>query len=155
NAWESQNGLYAKQKITNPKTNWIVGYSAESILRLMAQDKLANGLAIKFFVHRPSEPNDWGQNKTISEGRNLSFLASKEGEFRLWFQEGDKEPFEFIFENEGDYVIWGPGLRHWWAVGGKESTIVTVRWNPVTVVSAGVVADSAIQPFPATGKTGR
>ncbi|MEM9907516.1 MAG: hypothetical protein AAF921_21100 [Cyanobacteria bacterium P01_D01_bin.44] len=120
-----------------PHTNWIVGnfptIPADS-LRFMQQTNAAKGiagdtakdLAIKWFLHTPDDPREWGLNKPTSQGRTMSLLAG-EGEFELTFTQGNQQ-YILTLETPGDFAIWGPGLEHTWRPL-KPSPILTVRWN--------------------------
>jgi hypothetical protein len=130
-----------------PHTNWLVGdhpaIPAESLrfLRHLGHpagpDTTAN-LAVKWFVHDPADPPEWGQAKPPSVGRTLSLLAAP-GAFELRFrrpggetQAGGEskagEEVEVVLEEPGDFALWGPGLAHSWRVLAP-SVVLTVRWE--------------------------
>lgn len=75
-------------------------------------------LEVKWAVHKAGEGRpQWAMN---AEATTLSILIS--GRFRLQFPER-----EIVLSNEGDYVLWLPGVPHCWSAE-SDSTIVTVRW---------------------------
>ena len=138
NAWGD---LYDPAGAT-PGTNWIVGQAMgipEGSLRFMAQDRAdpaaeqgrgARNLAIKWFVHEPAHPAEWGARKPTSGGRTMSLLANS-GRFELTFaREG--ETCRVILEAPGDLAIWGPGLEHEWRPI-ERSTVLTIRWVPLEI----------------------
>ena len=131
NAWELRS-------TSIPSTNWIVGSFPtipESSLRFMRQSNpdehiegaTAKDIAVKWFVHSPEDPPQWGSNKPTSEGCTMSLMASG-GEFELTF-ERDGERYILTLDSPGDFAIWGPGFGHSWRPISV-STILTVRWKP-------------------------
>jgi len=75
-------------------------------------------LEVKWGVHKAGDGrNQWATNV---EATTLSILIN--GRFRLQFPEQ-----EFVLSREGDYVLWCPGVPHYWTAE-EDSTIVTVRW---------------------------
>jgi hypothetical protein len=130
NAW-------ALRDLQAPHTNWLVGdhpaIPAES-LRLLRHSGPAGGgeefrnLAVKWFVHDPADPPEWGQAKPLSRGRCLSLLTNPGG-FELRFCR-DGEQALVVLEEPGDFALWGPGLAHSWRVL-QPSVVLTVRWELV------------------------
>jgi hypothetical protein len=128
NAW-------ALRSPDTPHTNWVVGDHGgipEGSLRFLRHGgnpqgaEVVEGMALKWFVHFPSDAPEWGEGKPISSGRSLSLLAG-EGSFELHFQRGAEEQI-VLLENPGDFVVWGPGLAHRWRAL-KPSAVITLRWN--------------------------
>lgn len=120
-----------------PHTNWLVGdhpaIPAESLRFLRhlghpAGPEPAANLAVKWFVHDPADPPEWGQAKPPSVGRTLSLLAGP-GAFELCFRRGEDEAV-VVLEEPGDFALWGPGLAHSWRVLAP-SVVLTVRWELV------------------------
>ncbi len=75
-------------------------------------------LEVKWAIHQAGdERTQWATNV---EATTLSILIK--GRFRLQFPEQ-----EFLLSNEGDYVLWSPGVPHCWCAE-VDSTVVTVRW---------------------------
>ncbi|MFN5222473.1 MAG: hypothetical protein ACK5FE_16450 [Cyanobacteriota bacterium] len=128
-----------------PHTNWLGGehpaLPAES-LRLLRHRGPAGGgeefrnLSVKWFLHDPADPPEWGQAKPLSQGRCLSLLTNPGGfELRFWRQgeqaEGEQavgEQAVVVLEEPGDFALWGPGLAHSWRVL-QPSVVLTVRWE--------------------------
>lgn len=117
-----------------PHTNWVVGdHPAIPVdsLRFLRHGSGGEGgqavkdLALKWFVHSPADPPEWGQNKPISTGRTFSLLTGV-GAFELWFSRADGEA-RVLLEEPGDFALWGPGLVHSWRVL-QPSVVVTLRW---------------------------
>ena len=119
-----------------PHSNWIVGSSpaiAVDSLRHMSQlsghnTSQAEQLCVKWFQHHPDDPPEWGLDKPISSGRTLSVLTAP-GRFSYRFGQAGRA-LQVVLEQPGEFVIWGEGVDHSWAVL-EPSTIVTVRWLPV------------------------
>ena len=131
NAWDD---LYCP----GTPTNWIVGatdHIPSGSLRFMQQDNeedetvgtKARNVAVKWFVHRPDDPAEWGSSKPISVGHTISLLAG-DGEFELLFSNAGTQ-LKLTLDEPGDFAVWGPGLEHSWRPV-KTSTIVTIRWQP-------------------------
>jgi len=75
-------------------------------------------LEVKWGVHKAGDGrNQWATNV---EATTLSILIN--GRFRLQFPEQ-----EFVLSREADYVLWCPGVPHYWSAE-EDSTVVTVRW---------------------------
>ena len=75
-------------------------------------------LEVKWGVHKAGDGRtQWATNV---EATTLSILIH--GRFRLQFPEQ-----EFVLSREGDYVLWLPGVPHYWSAE-TDSTVVTVRW---------------------------
>jgi hypothetical protein len=114
-----------------PKNGWIIGHTASSPLRLMGQDVSANRLAVKWYEHDPDEPEALGRGKPLSEGRSISILTNAGGRFQVKFWKGNPaECLTVLLTNQGDFVVWGPGINHEWRCLAR-ATIMTVRWTPV------------------------
>jgi hypothetical protein len=77
-----------------------------------------SNLEVKWGVHKAGEGRtQWATNV---EATTLSILVK--GRFRLQFPEQ-----EIVLSSEGDYVLWLPGVPHYWSAE-EDSTILTVRW---------------------------
>ncbi|HEY9610703.1 hypothetical protein [Allocoleopsis sp.] len=75
-------------------------------------------LEVKWGVHKAGDGRtQWATN---IEATTLSILIN--GRFRLQFPEQ-----EFVMSREGNYVLWLPGVAHYWSAE-TDSTVVTVRW---------------------------
>ena len=119
-----------------PNTNWFVGEFPtipKTSLRFMQQSNqavegdTAKDISIKWFLHSPNDPAEWGNNKPTSAGRSMSILAG-EGEFEITFS-NNSQTYTLTLDTPGDFAIWGSGLEHSWR-SLKISPILTVRWNP-------------------------
>ncbi len=130
NAW-------ALRSPESPQTNWVVGdhpaIPADSLRFLRhgghpAGAQQVEDLALKWFVHHPNDPPEWGEAKPLSQGRTLSLLAG-DGAFELRLARGE-EALVVLLEDPGDFVLWGAGLAHSWRAV-RPSLVVTVRWGLV------------------------
>ncbi|HEY9871946.1 MAG TPA: hypothetical protein V6D12_00820 [Candidatus Obscuribacterales bacterium] len=73
---------------------------------------------VKWAFHKAGEGRtQWATN---AQATTLSMLIS--GRFCLQFPDQ-----EVVLSNQGDYVLWLPGVPHWWSAE-SDSTVVTVRW---------------------------
>lgn len=85
-------------------------------------------LEVKWAVHPAGDGrSEWATN---AEATTLSILIS--GRFRVQFPES-----EIVLFNQGDYVLWCPGVAHTW-VAESDSTILTVRWPSKSGDSVGM-----------------
>jgi hypothetical protein len=116
-------------------TGWFVGFSdwarsPPANLRHVPEDALAKGLCVKWFSHKPGDPN--GEAKPVSEGRTMSMLVSPGSEFRIEFcRQPDfvaGETLAHTLRRHGDFVIWGAGVFHR-AFGVEAACVLTVRWG--------------------------
>lgn len=94
---------------------WVIGpfVPDESDIRASKE------LEVKWSSHKAGDKR---QEWTESEGRTTaSFNIS--GRFSLHLSTG-----QFVLARPGDYLVWGPGVNHWWEAI-EDSVILTVRWN--------------------------
>jgi hypothetical protein len=124
-----------------PHTNWLVGDHPDG-------PEGATNLAVKWFVHDPVDPPEWGQAKPPSVGRTLSLLAGP-GAFELCFRRPEAgeevdagQKAEVVLEEPGDFALWGPGLAHSWRVLAP-SVVLTVRWELVGGVTPAFASPTA------------
>jgi quercetin dioxygenase-like cupin family protein len=76
---------------------------------------------VKWGVHPAGERRDaWATDE-----RRTSLLLLVRGRFRLDLSVGSA-----TLENEGDYVVWGPGIDHCWQAE-EDSVVITVRWPSI------------------------
>lgn len=125
-------------------TGWVLGFSSwtRETLRYVNQSTPVVGLCMKWMHHEANDPR--GVDKPISEGRTLSVLVGS-GPFVQEFarDEAFSEDFRrIVMKRSGDFVAWGPGVYHRWFAPAA-STIMTLRWDPAAVPSAG---SSAVPP---------
>lgn len=77
-------------------------------------------LEVKWGVHRAGDRrSQWAEPSATT---TLSILVSD----RFWVQFPDGE---VLLADQGDYVLWQPGVAHSWWVEA-DSVILTVRWIP-------------------------
>jgi quercetin dioxygenase-like cupin family protein len=56
------------------------------------------------------------------EATTLSILVN--GSMRIFFATGQ----EALLAEQGDYILWPPGLAHRWQIEEDKTTVLTVRW---------------------------
>lgn len=104
---------------------WFMGY----FIDLPNDPRSTSTLEVKWGSHTAGDSRtQWAVN---SEATTLSILIN--GRFRLHFP--DKE---VLLSKTGDYVLWSPGVAHWW-VAESDSTILTVRWPSKSGDSVGLL----------------
>ncbi len=96
------------------RRGWLLGHFLPG-----ADDPRATGdLEVKWAVYQGGEARTtWGVNE---RAHTLAILVR--GHFRLRFPERD-----VVLANEGDYVLWEPGVPHRWRAEGP-AVVITVRW---------------------------
>ena len=78
-------------------------------------------LEVKWFTHAKGETRpEWSPANRV---RTLNILIR--GRFVLLFPES-----EVLLENEGDYVLFGPGIAHSFRAE-EQSLVLTVRWPSI------------------------
>jgi cupin superfamily acireductone dioxygenase involved in methionine salvage len=93
---------------------WVVGHFVDDGNDLRATEDVE----IKWSTHPAGDKRAaWttGEHRTT-----ISLLVS--GRFTIHLSTG-----VFTLEKPGDYLVWGPGIRHWWEAV-QDSVMVTVRW---------------------------
>lgn len=104
---------------------WFVGHFIEP----SDDPRSTPNLEVKWGIHKAGDGRtEWAVN---AEATTLSILIS--GRFRLKFPDR-----EVLLSQAGDYVLWDPGIPHWW-VAESDSTILTVRWPSKSGDSIGMV----------------
>lgn len=96
------------------RRGWLLGHFLSGI-----EDQLATPeVEVKWAVYEGGESRAaWGYNLTA---RTLAILIR--GRFLLRFPERD-----VLLSREGDYVLWEPGVAHYWQAEGP-TVVVTIRW---------------------------
>ena len=80
---------------------------------------------MKWFTHVKGDTRpEWSAANSV---RTLSIL--NRGRFVLLFPD-----HEVLLENEGDFVLFGPGIAHSFR-SEEESLVLTVRWPSIPVAS--------------------
>ncbi len=93
---------------------WFVGH----FLERGADPRHSEAVEVKWGVHPAGEARAaWVRN---AQATTLSILVR--GRFYLTFPDA-----EYLLAREGDYVLWAPGVPHYWRAV-EDSIILTVRW---------------------------
>lgn len=108
------------------RRGWLLGHFLSGIDgRLATPD-----VEVKWAVYAGGESRaEWGYNLTA---HTLAILVR--GRFLLRFPERD-----VLLSQEGDYVLWEPGVAHYWQAEGP-TIVVTVRWPSLPDDQRGDVA---------------
>ena len=96
------------------RRGWLLGHFLSGTNGPMATPDVE----VKWAVYEGGESRaEWGYNLTA---HTLAILVR--GRFLLRFPERD-----VLLAQEGDYVLWEPGVAHFWQAEGP-TIVVTVRW---------------------------
>lgn len=93
---------------------WIVGHFIDAAEGVRSTDSVE----IKWAHHPAGEQrSEW-----TSDDQRTTVVMLIDGSFRVNLTGGDA-----VLVNQGDYVMWGPGIDHAWAALA-DSIVLTVRW---------------------------
>lgn len=80
-------------------------------------------IEVKWAAHKKEENNESWQD---SDWYSLSILV--DGLFKISFLNDGITDTRMLMRR-GDYVLWGPKMKHYW-IAASDCTIITVRWKP-------------------------
>lgn len=95
---------------------WLVGH-----FKAIGDARHTHDVEIKWSLH---SPNDRREMWVTGEQRTALMVLIK-GRFRM-----ELPGRSVLLVNQGDYVIWGPGVDHSWHAE-EESIVMTVRWPSI------------------------
>ncbi|MDV9169422.1 signal peptidase I [Streptomyces sp. W16] len=96
---------------------WLLGHFKD-----VGDPRHTDAVEVKWGVHpRGDERPEW-----VRGDERTALLVLVSGRFRVEFPERG-----VLLEQQGDYVVWGPGVDHSW-FAEEESVVVTVRWPSVS-----------------------
>ncbi|MFF0106167.1 cupin domain-containing protein [Streptomyces hirsutus] len=95
---------------------WILGHFKDA-----GDPRHSEAVEIKWGVHpRGDERLQW-----VKAEERTALLVLISGRFRV-----ELPGRSALLEEQGDYVVWGPGVDHSWSAE-EESVVLTVRWPSV------------------------
>jgi hypothetical protein len=101
---------------TGPFRGWLVGHFIPPELGPRSTD----AVEVKWATHALGETRSaWAAN---IEATTLSILVY--GSIRIFFATGE----EALLAEQGDYILWPPGLAHRWQIEEDKTIVLTVRW---------------------------
>ncbi len=116
---------------TSPGTapGHVVGYTpldGEPLLNVHEIDQPALLYCVKYYHHEAGDPR--GGDRPAEDRIALTMLVSQGcWRQRVW-SELSGQSIEVLLAEPGDFIVWGPGLRHsWYPV--QASTMLTVKWK--------------------------
>ncbi|MFI6402343.1 signal peptidase I [Streptomyces sp. NPDC050548] len=96
---------------------WLLGHFKEA-----DDPRHTDAVEVKWGIHpQGDERLEW-----VRGDERTALLVLVSGRFRVEFPERS-----VLLEQQGDYVVWGPGVDHSW-FAEEESVLVTVRWPSVS-----------------------
>lgn len=117
---------------SQPFRGWFVGRFVPERFGLRATENIE----VKWGAHEAGErQTEWSLNRTAT---TISILLR--GRDKISFPDGDA-----VLEQEGDYVIWGPGIPHRWHAL-TDCVVLTVRW-PSVLDDAIIVSDDEVASY--------
>jgi hypothetical protein len=100
----------------DPFRGWLIGHFVPPQLGPRSTD----AIEVKWAIHAIGETRSaWAAS---TEATSLSILVR--GCIRIFFATGQ----EALLAEQGDYVLWPPGLAHRWQIEQDETVVLTVRW---------------------------
>jgi hypothetical protein len=95
------------------KRGWLVGHFVPP-----GDVRLSRDVEIKWGIHPAGEQREgWHDDE-----RRTTAVVLVKGRFRIDLSLGT-----VLLANEGDYVVWGPGIGHTWRAE-EYSVVITIRW---------------------------
>jgi quercetin dioxygenase-like cupin family protein len=96
---------------------WLLGHFIDPAGSVRATP----AVEVKWGIHPAGQQRDhW-----YTDEQRTTMLLLVRGRFHLDLSVGS-----VVLENEGDYVVWGPGIDHSWRAEA-DSVVVTVRWPSI------------------------
>lgn len=77
---------------------------------------------LKYGTHERGECRTREQATSSPTHTSMGILIT--GKVRYSFPDRD----DVVLENQGDYVVWGPNVLHWWEIL-EPTLILTIRWK--------------------------
>ena len=100
------------------RRGWFIGHFLDDPRTVRA----SGDVEIKWGVH----PQGEGRDSWFTDEQRTTVVLLVKGRFRIDLSTGS-----FLLREEGDYVIWGPGINHSWQAE-EDSVVITVRWPSST-----------------------
>ncbi|XUL85958.1 signal peptidase I [Streptomyces galilaeus] len=98
-------------------SGWLLGHFKDA-----GDPRRTDAVEVKWGIHpQGDERLEW-----VRGDERTALLVLVSGRFRVKFPERS-----VLLEQQGDYVVWGPGVDHSW-FAEEESVLVTVRWPSVS-----------------------
>jgi hypothetical protein len=111
--WETGNA----KDVGKDRRGWLVGHFIDDPPGI----RTTEDVEIKWAHHPAGEERaSW-----VTDEYRTTIIFLVHGQFRIKLPEED-----VLLENEGDYLMWGPGTDHLWRAE-EESVVVTVRWPSI------------------------
>ncbi|SEQ09471.1 hypothetical protein SAMN05216188_10242 [Lentzea xinjiangensis] len=102
----------------SPTRGWLVGHFIDPSEGVRS----SKDVEVKWFTHPAGDRRaEW-----TSDDQRTTLVLLVHGKFRIDLTESSA-----TMTQQGDYVMWGPGIDHSWEAI-EESTVMTVRWPSQT-----------------------
>ena len=99
------------------RRGWLLGH----FIRPADDVRCTSDAEVKWGIH----PIGDSRAGWTTDDQRTTMVILVSGRFELKLSEGTK-----ILEQQGDYVVWGPGIDHSWHAL-EASVVITVRWPSV------------------------
>jgi hypothetical protein len=109
----------------------VIGYTplnGEQLLRVHQTECPGSLYGVKYYHHEAGDAR--GADRPAEDKIALTILVNQ-GRWRqrVW-SESSGESIEVLLAQPGDYIVWGPNLKHsWYPV--EASTMLTVKWSRI------------------------
>jgi hypothetical protein len=101
------------------KRFWFIGHMIESDANRHSKD-----VEVKWGNHKKGEYNTFNSKEEADKATSVSILIR--GRLRISFVSGTGAQ-DVLLQNEGDFVLWKPGIRHN-SMFEEDTTVITIRW---------------------------
>ena len=115
------NVKHGNAKSDRDTRGWLIGVFRDNELH-------NEDVEIKWGIHIPGDERSYDQRTAQKTATTLAILVS--GDMSIMTQDASGKPIEALLQTQGDYVVWGPSIMHWYTVR-KDTVVVIVRWPSV------------------------
>lgn len=100
---------------------WLAGNFKNSVAPVPS-----SAVEMKWGIHNTGEERVEAQATADAKFTSLGILVR--GRVSYWFKDERSETRLVSVQQLGDYVVWAPGVLHWWRIEEDDTLILTFRW---------------------------